>query len=95
MVGLHAVISTLFVAQAAGIGGIARSANRARNIEVKETHAPPRRWTRLDRAPKDHVIHLQIGIKQSNFAELERHLYEGMIPIWFFGTSRRGRNWGE
>jgi tripeptidyl-peptidase-1 len=26
------------------------------------------------------MLHLQIGVKQSQFDELERHLYEGMQP---------------
>jgi tripeptidyl-peptidase-1 len=44
---------------------------------VKETHHAPREWTKLERANGDHVIHLNIALKQGNFAELERHLYEG------------------
>lgn len=44
---------------------------------VKETHNPPREWTKLDRSKGDHVISLQIGLKQGNFAELEKQLYEG------------------
>jgi hypothetical protein len=44
---------------------------------VKESHHVPREWTKLDRASGDHVIHLQIGLKQGKFDELERHLYEG------------------
>lgn len=47
--------------------------------EVKESHFVPRAWKRLDRAPADHVIDLQIGVKQGNFATLEKHLYEGTI----------------
>jgi tripeptidyl-peptidase-1 len=46
---------------------------------VKDTHNVPRKWSRIGPAPSDHVIHLQIGLKQSQFDELERHLYEG---IW-------------
>ena len=45
---------------------------------VKESHPVPRKWSRIGPAPADHVINLQIGLKQGNFNELERHLYEGM-----------------
>lgn len=45
---------------------------------VKEVHPAPRKWVSAGRAPSDHKLHLQIGLKQENFDELERHLYEGM-----------------
>lgn len=44
---------------------------------VKETHFPPTKWTKLGPAPTDQVINLQIGLKQSHFDKLERHLLEG------------------
>ena len=45
---------------------------------VKEKHWVPKRWTKMGRAPSEKMINLQIGVKQSNFGELERHLNEGM-----------------
>jgi tripeptidyl-peptidase I len=45
---------------------------------VKETHPVPRQWSKVAPAPENHIIQLQIGLKQSQFDELERHLYEGM-----------------
>jgi tripeptidyl-peptidase-1 len=45
---------------------------------VKGAHPVPRQWTKLGRAPREQMLHLQIGVKQSQFDELERHLYEGM-----------------
>ena len=45
---------------------------------VKETHPVPSKWSRTGPAPGHHLINLQIGLKQSKFDELERHLYEGM-----------------
>jgi len=52
---------------------------RARSpYAVKDTHHVPRKWSRVGPAPSNHVIHLQIGLKQSQFDELERHLYEGI-----------------
>lgn len=44
---------------------------------VKEVHYPPNKWTRIGPAPADHIVNLQIGLKQSQFDELERHLHEG------------------
>ena len=46
---------------------------------VKDTHHVPRRWTAVGPAPADHLIRLQIGLKQGQFSELERHLYEGIF----------------
>ncbi|KAI4253479.1 MAG: hypothetical protein L6R42_007567 [Xanthoria sp. 1 TBL-2021] len=40
------------------------------------------RWTRIRPAPADHVVKLQIALKQSQFDELERHLYEGESPVF-------------
>ena len=51
---------------------------------VKENHHVPQKWSVVGVPPKDHVLHLQIGLKQSQFDELERQLMEGM-----FGGSRR------
>jgi tripeptidyl-peptidase-1 len=45
--------------------------------EVKEIHQVPRKWSSQGRAPADHKLHMQIGLKQANFDELERHLNEG------------------
>jgi len=47
--------------------------------QVKETHFAPRAWKRVERAAPDQVINLQIALKQGNFEELERHLYEGKL----------------
>jgi tripeptidyl-peptidase-1 len=44
---------------------------------VKDRHNVPRQWSRVGQAPALHIIELQIGLKQGNFDELERHLYEG------------------
>ena len=44
--------------------------------KLKESVPPPRGWTKSAPAPADHVIELRIALPQSNFAELERHLYE-------------------
>ena len=47
---------------------------------VKETHFVPRGWSRIAKPSQDHELELQIGLKQSRFSELERHLYEVSDP---------------
>jgi tripeptidyl-peptidase I len=44
---------------------------------VREAHPVPRKWVKMGRAPADRLLTLQIGVKQGQFDELERHLYEG------------------
>lgn len=48
---------------------------------VKDTHHVPSRWSRVGQAHPDHMINLQIGLKQSRFDELEKHLYEVSDPL--------------
>ncbi len=43
---------------------------------VKEFHHIPQQWNQVGPASADHLISLQIILKQSNFYELERHIYE-------------------
>ena len=45
--------------------------------DLKESHYVPAKWSEFSAAPPYHVINLQIGLKQGQFEELERHLYEG------------------
>ena len=49
---------------------------------VKETHLPPKKWKNIGPAPADHLINLQIGLKQGQFDQLERHLHEGEHPLY-------------
>lgn len=66
------------VAVLACAGTVSGSSFRSRSpYAVKDTHYVPRRWTAVGPAPADHQIRLQIGLKQGQFSELERHLYEG------------------
>ncbi|KAK2067280.1 hypothetical protein P8C59_001036 [Phyllachora maydis] len=60
----------------AALAGLARAGYYA----VKETHHVPRGWRRLGRASPHHLIRLQIGLAQSNWDELERHLIEVSDP---------------
>jgi hypothetical protein len=56
---------------------IASRINSRSSYAVKDSHSIPRRWTRVGPASPLHLIQLQIGLRQSNFSELQRHLYEG------------------
>ncbi|EKM79916.1 hypothetical protein AGABI1DRAFT_72616 [Agaricus bisporus var. burnettii JB137-S8] len=53
----------------------------AYNFQLRESITPPRGWQRLSAAPADHIIHLRIGLPQSRFDELEKHLYEVSDPF--------------
>ncbi|GAB7351680.1 hypothetical protein MBLNU459_g2275t1 [Dothideomycetes sp. NU459] len=47
---------------------------------VKDSHFVPAKWSDLGAAPADHTIELRIALKQHQFQELERHLYEVSDP---------------
>jgi tripeptidyl-peptidase-1 len=47
---------------------------------VKESHKIPPSWIEVGDAPKQHILHLQIGLKQSNEDILENHLLEISDP---------------
>src|SRR5271170_853675 len=79
MAFLCSVIFTFLIASATVLASPLRP-----TYAVKDTHHVPSRWLRVHRAPGDHMINLQIGLKQSQFDELERHLYEG---IWLVCAS--------
>lgn len=55
-------------------GGLIPSSS---TYSVKSSHPVPAGWKRIQRAPADHQLHLRIGLKQNNFAGLQRRLYEG------------------
>ena len=69
--------SALFTAFLAGFASA--SPLRIRSpYSLKEAHPVLKSWAEIAPAPAEHIIQLQIGLKQSQFDELERHLYEGM-----------------
>ncbi|CAL8576730.1 hypothetical protein XPA_002596 [Xanthoria parietina] len=76
----------LFVAAAflafAGLSGLVSCSpvHSRSSYAVKDSHHVPRQWTRIGQAPADHVVKLEIALKQSQFDELERHLYEVSDP---------------
>ncbi|TGJ88499.1 hypothetical protein E0Z10_g359 [Xylaria hypoxylon] len=76
MVGATVFSAALVVAaQVVFATPVARS-----GYSVKDSHHVPRGWTKAARAPADHVMDIQIGLKQSNFDELEKQLYEVSDP---------------
>lgn len=70
------LLSVVIAAQAVLSSPLQKRAGYA----VKETHFVPQKWSKVGKAAEDFTIHLNIGLKQSNFDELERHLYEGRYP---------------
>ena len=69
---------TTLLSLAVALQAVLGSPIRARTpYAVKETHNVPRKWHKKGRAPASNTIYLQIGVKQGDFDELERHLYEG------------------
>jgi len=55
--------------------------------EVKDSHNVPSKWSNIGYAPPNTVINLHIGLRQSKFDELERHLYEGKRQILLVPTN--------
>lgn len=58
------------------------SANPVRprtDYAVKDFHPAPRAWSNIGSPSGDHMISLSLGLTQSRFEELERHLYEGVL----------------
>ncbi|KAJ3148460.1 hypothetical protein HDU89_004791 [Geranomyces variabilis] len=47
---------------------------------VKEAHVVPSKWTKIAPAPADHILKVDIALRQGNFAELENQLYEVSDP---------------
>ena len=79
MLGASILLTAVVAAQAVFANPIKPISDRSA-YAVKEKHWVPKRWTKVGRAPSDALLNLQIGVKQSSFGELERHLYEGMFP---------------
>ncbi|KAH7310279.1 peptidase S8/S53 domain-containing protein [Rhexocercosporidium sp. MPI-PUGE-AT-0058] len=72
--------------------GLATTVTGNRSLySLKERHHVPRKWSRIGPAPSQHMIQLQIGLKQSQFSELERQLYEVSDP----GHLRYGQHLSE
>lgn len=53
---------------------------------VKDSHNVPSGWRDVGPAPSDTLINLHVGLKQGQYDELERHLYEGTSTLLGFPT---------
>ena len=74
------------VALLAASAPISASPLRSRTeYAVKDTHNVPSKWHQVGPAPANKVLHLHISLKQSQFDELERHLYEGILTLFIPG----------
>ncbi|KUJ14643.1 subtilisin-like protein [Mollisia scopiformis] len=72
---------SILLSAALGAQAVFGTPIRARTAySLKEVHPVPKKWAPVDRAPGNHMLQLQIGLKQDNFEELERHLYEVSDP---------------
>ncbi|USW48960.1 Putative peptidase S53, activation domain, Sedolisin domain, peptidase S8/S53 domain superfamily [Septoria linicola] len=72
--------SSLFLSLSAAIAVLAAVHPSRSDYVVKSSHFVPPGWERMSKASAEHNIDLRIGIKQSSFHELERHLYEVSDP---------------
>jgi tripeptidyl-peptidase I len=61
------------------VPAIASPIARRSDLIVKDFHQAPPAWANIGAPPTEHMLHLSIGLTQSRFSELERHLYEGKI----------------
>ena len=57
------------------LGLLGAAAPAEYTYKVKEAVVPPRGWVSTDGVSSGHSIELRIGLPQSNFVELEEHLY--------------------
>lgn len=71
-------LSGLLVALLAVQDAVSSPIHVRTSYAVKETHRAPHRWVRTERAAPEKILHLQIGVKQGNFDELDRQLSAGM-----------------
>jgi len=73
-------LSNLLVVAVAAQAVFANPIKVRTDYAVKEVHLAPRRWASAGRAPSNHMLHLQIGLKQERFDELEQQLLEVSDP---------------
>lgn len=85
------ITSVSFALLAASVPIFASPLRSRTEYAVKDTHNVPSKWYQVGPAPANKVLHLHISLKQSQFDELERHLYEGMLTLFiprYDGNSR-------
>ena len=77
--------SVSFALLAASVPIFASPLRSRTEYAVKDTHHVPSKWHQVGPAPASKVLHLHISLKQSQFDELERHLYEGTLTLFIPG----------
>lgn len=82
-------VTTLAALTACAAAAAVNNLNARSNYALKDSHYVPRSWQRVADADPEHTFQLSIGLKQSQFDDLERHLYEGRFRISYFrGASK-------
>lgn len=76
----------LLLATLAAQSALASPIKARSSYAVKDSYHVPAKWTERGPAPQDHVVELRIALKQGDFQELERHLYEGDMPCVLYIT---------
>lgn len=62
-----------------------------RGYAVKSSHHTPRKWQKAGAAPPNHVLNLQIGLKQARIDDVLQHLNEGRLFVLLnFGVYTNG-----
>lgn len=74
---MYTSISLLFLHLASAIAAPLAAYS---NYAVRDSLKVPAGWTEIGEAPKDQLVHLQIGLKPSDENTLERHLLEISDP---------------
>lgn len=73
------LLGKLFLAAAVAAQAAFGSLIKSRSpFAIKEKHTLPSRWKLVGKPDADHTVELRIGVKQGNFPELEKRLYEGI-----------------
>ena len=75
---LPKIMVALTLLAIAGIGLSSPMSLRS-SYSIKESFNVPPKWSRVGRAPSNHTLNLQIGLKQSQFDVLENNLYAGKL----------------
>ncbi|KAI1541310.1 tripeptidyl-peptidase 1 precursor [Pyrenophora tritici-repentis] len=71
--------TNVFIAVIAACNALA-TPNARSPYAIKETHFAPDEWSKQERTHGRKTIQLQIGLKQGQFDELDRHLQEVSDP---------------
>ncbi|KIW04564.1 uncharacterized protein PV09_04315 [Verruconis gallopava] len=73
------LVSSVLLLSSAVLASPIEKLNR-RQYSVKSFHNAPRKWHRHGAAPPDHVLEMQIGLKQSKIDDLLQHLNQVSDP---------------